>query len=240
MATVRTENGEYRKILIEVQKSLGTVDVHRFRKYLGAQYSKRNTVIINNNNVEMTLPITTIYILGNKLAEIKCSCLKVGRKYTDMLTNEAVSGRDDFIEKLTHDSYIIQAGRITDTRYVTRLEKLLSIFEQSYFVEEGSEAIKEYHYQPAAEDEEIMLITKTLHEMGVNPEERKLIEDEAEYIRSINDTYGVQIKEQAIALEESKKTIEEKEKALEEKDKENAELREKVAEMKRLRNKQAE
>jgi hypothetical protein len=244
MATVRTKKGEYRKILIEVQKSLGTVDVHRFRKYLGAQYSKRNTVIINNDNVEMTLPITTIYILGNKLAKIKCSCLKVGRKYTDMLTNKTVAGRDDFVEKLTHDSYIIQAGRIADNRYVTRLEKLLSIFEQSYFVEEGSEAIKEYRYQPAADDEEIMLITKTLHEMGVDPEERKRIEDEAEYIRSINDTFGAQIKEQAIALEEIKKTIEESKKTIEEgkkiiaeKDKENAELRKRLAEMERLRDK---
>jgi hypothetical protein len=234
MATVLTKEGEYRKILIEVQKSLGTIDVHRFRKYLGAQYSKRDTVIINNVNRELTLPITTIYILGSQLAEIKCSCLKVGRTYTDLLTDEAVAGRDDFIEKLTHDAYVIQVGRITDIRYTTRLEKLLSIFEQSYFVEAGSEVIKEYRYQPAPDDEEILLITKTLHEMGVNPEERRQIENEAEYIRTIDDTYGVQIREQAIALEESKK-------ALEAKDMENAKLREKIAEMERLlRNKQVE
>jgi hypothetical protein len=241
MATVRSKEGEYRKILIEVQKSLGTVDVHRFRKYLGEQYSKRDTIIIDNVNRDMTLPITTIYILGSKLAEIKCSCLKVGRTQTDMLTNKTVTGKDDFIEKLTHDSYIIQTGRITDNRYVTALEKLLTIFEQSYFVKEGSEVIKEYRYQPAPDDEEIMLITKTLHEMGVDPEERKQIENEAEYIRTIDDTYGFQIREQTIALEESRKALEEKDKTIEEKDKENAGLREKIAEMERLlRNKQGE
>ncbi|MDR0700038.1 MAG: hypothetical protein LBG28_12630 [Tannerella sp.] len=234
MATILTKEGEYRKVLIEVQKSLGTIDVHRFRKYLGEQYSKRETVIIDKVNRELTLPITTIYILGSKLAEIKCSCLKVGRTYTDMLTDKTVAVKDDFIEKLTHDSYVIQVGRITDIRYTTRLEKLISIFEQSYFVEAGSEAVKEYRYQPAPDDEEIILIAETLHEMGVDPEERRRIENEAEYIRTIDDTYGFQIREQAKALEESKK-------ALEEKEQENAKLREKIAEMEHLlRNKQVE
>ncbi|MDR0704650.1 MAG: hypothetical protein LBF88_06630 [Planctomycetaceae bacterium] len=232
MATIQTNEGEYRKVLIEVQKSLGAADVTRFRKYLGEQYSKKDIVIVdkspkknsgNNSDKKtegQTLPITTIYILGNKLAEIKCSCLKVGRTYTDMLTNETVNEKSDFVEKLTHDSYIIQAGRITDNRYVTSLEKLLSIFEQSYFVSDGSEALKEYRYQPLPDDEEIKLITETLHEMGVDPEERKLIENEAEYIRTIDDTYGYKIKELTEALEE--------------KDKENAELKEKLAELERL------
>jgi hypothetical protein len=219
MAIILTKEGAYRKVLIEVQKSLGAMDVHRFRKYLGEQYLKRDTVIIDKVNREHTLPITTIYILGSKLAEIKCSCLKVGRTYTDMLTDEIVTGKSDFIEKLTHDSYIIQVGRITDNRYVTSLEKLLSIFEQSYFVENGSEAVKEYRHQPSPEDEGIELITKTLHEMGVDPEERKRIENEAEFIRTIHDTYGVQISEQAEIIEEQAKALEEQVKALEEKDK---------------------
>ncbi|MDR0385538.1 MAG: hypothetical protein LBH60_05635, partial [Prevotellaceae bacterium] len=44
MATVMTGDGEYRKILIEIQKSLGVIDIHRFRKYLGEQYAKRDAV----------------------------------------------------------------------------------------------------------------------------------------------------------------------------------------------------
>ncbi|MDR2026051.1 MAG: hypothetical protein LBQ01_00645, partial [Prevotellaceae bacterium] len=175
MATVITGEDEYRKILIEVQKSLGTIDISRFRKYLGEQYSKENIVFIDKGNRKMTLPITTIYILGSKLTEIKCSCLKVGRTYTDMITNETVTGKDDFVEKLTHDSYIIQAGRIADNRYSTALEKLISIFEQSYFVDTDSEVLKEYRYQPSPGDEEIRLITDTLYEMGADHEERKRI-----------------------------------------------------------------
>jgi hypothetical protein len=92
-----------------------------------------------------------------------------------MLTDETVFDKDDFVEHLTHDSYIIQTSRIKDNRYTTALEKLISIFEQSYFIKVDSEVVKEYRYHPSPEDEEMMLITQILHEMGVDPEERREI-----------------------------------------------------------------
>jgi hypothetical protein len=75
--------------------------------------------------------------------------------------------------------------------------------------------LKEYRYQPGLE--EIKIITGILHEMGVDPEERKRIEDEAEFIRTIDDTYGAQLKEQAKSLEEKDKIIEEDKESLEKK-----------------------
>ncbi|MDR1341486.1 MAG: hypothetical protein LBK58_15760, partial [Prevotellaceae bacterium] len=239
MATVRNGDGRYGKILIEVQKSLGVVDVERFRQYLGQQYSKKDSVVVNDGVNELVLPITAIYILGTRLANIKCSCLKVERRYRDVIDNKPVSERDDFIEKLTHDSYFIQVGRIKNNRYSTHLEKLLSIFEQSNFVADNSEVLKEYRYNPDVE--EIKIITGILHEMGSDPEERKRIENEAEFIRTIDATYGDQIREQAKTIEEQNKSLEEKTKSLEEQAKtidvqakENAELKEKLAEMERL------
>jgi hypothetical protein len=237
MATVRNGDGRYGKILIEVQKSLGVVDVERFRQYLGQQYSKKDSVVVNDGVNELVLPITAIYILGTRLANIKCSCLKVERRYKDVIDNETVSERNDFIEKLTHDSYFIQVGRIKNNRYSTHLEKLLSIFEQSNFVADNSEVLKEYRYKPDLE--EIKIITGILREMGADPEERKRIENEAEFIRTIDATYGDQIREQAKTIEEQNKIIEgdkksleaqakslEKQaKSLEEKDREIAELK---------------
>jgi hypothetical protein len=223
MATVRGEDGNYGKILIEVQKSLGVTDLNRFRQYLGKQYSKRDSVIVNNGNQELVLPITAIYILGSRLANVECSCLKVERTYKDVIDKKTLSEKDDFIEKLTHDSYFIQVGRIENNRYSTHLEKLLSIFEQTYFVDDDSEVLKEYRYKP--DIEEIKIITDILYEMGANPDERKRIEDEAEFIRTIDDTYGAQIKERDKIIEEKDKTIKEKDKSLEEKDREIAELK---------------
>jgi hypothetical protein len=205
IATVPTESGEYQKILVEIRKSLETLNIYQFRKYLGEQYIETNTVIVDNVNKGLEFPVTTIYMIGHKLTEIKCSC----RTYTDTLTNETVAEKDDFVEKLTHDFSVIHAGKITDDRPVTRLEKLLSIFEQRYFFESSSEAVKVYRYQPAADDEEIMLITKTLHETGVDPEEWEHIRNEAEYIRTIDDTYGSKIREQLAIIEEKDRKLEE-------------------------------
>jgi hypothetical protein len=213
MASIQIENGEYRKILIEIRKSVGGVDSSCFRQYIGKQFPINETVFIDRNE-EQTLPVTTIFIIrGTKLAEIKCSCLKVGRTYTDIIDNESLSERLDFVEKLTPDS--------------TRLNKLIGIFEQphsdpdglkAYFGIYDSGAAKIYRYQTG--DEEIKFITDVLNRMGLDLEERKRIEDEVEFIRTIDDTYGE-------ANRERNKIIEEKDKAIKEKDK-------KIAELKRL------
>ncbi|MDR1887317.1 MAG: hypothetical protein LBQ70_05310 [Prevotellaceae bacterium] len=184
MATIQTKEGERKKLLIEVQKSWDEEDLMRFRNYLAEQYKKVDRV----NGVEIILPITTIYILGFKLAETECACVKVERNYRDMIKGKSHASRASFIEKLTHDSYVIQAGRITDERYSTKLDKLLSLFEQDHFVVENSEIIKQYPYRP--DDDDIQLITSILHEMVADPKERKEIEKEEEALRTIDCLFG--------------------------------------------------
>jgi hypothetical protein len=231
IATIRDSEGNPRKILIELQKSWDTLDVIRFRKYLGEQYTRVDYI----DGKETRLPITTIYILGNNLAGINCPCVKVGRTYTDMLTKTTIEARSEFIENLTHDSYVIQAGRITDVRYTTNLDKILSIFEQRHFILHGSDVMKRYLYQP--DDENMTLITDVLHEMGVDPETRKEIEDEKEALRVYNlqhDDLVKRIAEKEKEIEETKKRIEEKAKENTELKGENTALRERLAEMERL------
>ena len=124
IATIKTESREHKKVLIEIQKAKNQVDLMRFRNYLGEQYKKEDNV----NNEKQILPITTIYILGFTLPEIETSCLKVERNYKDQINKSMLTTKSDFVENLTHDSFIVQVERITD-RYQTRLDKLLSIFE---------------------------------------------------------------------------------------------------------------
>ncbi|MDR1380400.1 MAG: Rpn family recombination-promoting nuclease/putative transposase [Tannerella sp.] len=219
MATVLTEDGERKKILIEVQKSWNQDDLMRFRKYLGEQYGKTDTM----SNGEITLPITTIYILGFNLAGIESPCVKVGRMYTDMRNRETIHAKSRFIELLTHDSYVIQAGRIADLRYTTNLDKLLSIFEQAYFIRKDSGVIKEYRYQP--DDEEMELITSVLYEMAADGEERKQLENEEEAMRILEAVYFRKIREHESVIEEQARALEEKARALEEKDRQIAELK---------------
>jgi hypothetical protein len=238
MATVLDSEGVRRKILIELQKSWDTVDVIRFRQYLGEQYVRVDKI----EGKEIVLPMTTIYILGNNLSEIKSPCVKVGRTYTDMLNKETIEAKSEFIEALTHNSYVIQAGRITDVRYTTNLDKLLSIFEQKHFITDGSGVRKEYPYQP--DDDTMRLITDLLYEMGADPKERKEIENEEEALRVYNLQHEIlmrKLEENEKTIEEQEKTIEEKEKTIEEKERTIEENKKRIAELERfLRDKQVE
>jgi len=218
MAVVRTDEGEAKKILIEVQKAKEETDLMRFRSYLAEQY-KRQEVI---EGEDVTLPITTIYVLGFKLVGVETACLHVARQYRDMINHSMLESKNDFIECLTHDSYVVQAQRING-KYQTRLDKLLSVFEQRNFIGQ-SETIKEYTYK--VDDEYVKEITAILHHAGTDPEIRAKLEKEREAQRTLDELAASkqkalkkQLKEIEEELKEKNKAIEEKDKAMEEKDK---------------------
>ena len=209
IATIKTETGEHRKVLIEIQKARNQIDLMRFRNYLAEQYKKEEIV----NNEKVVLPITTIYILGFKLPEIETPCIKVERNYNDLVSNKIIDKKSDFVEKLTHDCFIVQVDRITNS-YSTKLEKLLSLFEQHHFIDD-KKITKEFRHELDSED--IKLTTDILHFSGTNPEERKKIETEQEAWRTVNAMFEDKEKEfqkiiQTLLLEneELKRKLDEK------------------------------
>jgi hypothetical protein len=206
IATIKTETGEYKKILIEIQKAKNQIDLMRFRRYLGEQYKKEDKV----KNENLALPITTIYILGFTLPEINSACIKVERNYKDLINKKIIDKKSDFVEKLTHDAFIVQVDRITD-RYQTSLDKLLSVFEQNNFVDEHKLAKQFTH---SADSEDIKILTDILHHSGTNPEERKQIEIEQEAWRSVNAMFEENNKELLKKLSDSEKELKEKNKVL--------------------------
>lgn len=218
VALIKTDSGETKKVLIEIQKAKNHIDLMRFRNYLAEQYKKEEDV----DGDKQALPITTIYILGFLLPELPSACLHVERRYIDMVEGVEMEGRSEFTEKLTHDSYIVQVRRITD-RYQSRLDKLLSLFEQSNFLEEG-EVLKEYKHE--ADNEDIQLMANILHHSGTDSETRKLIDAEQEAWRSVEalmykerKSYKKKVEELKGELDEKDKALDEKDKALDEKDK---------------------
>ena len=229
IATIKTETGELKKVLIEIQKAKNQIDLMRFRNYLGEQYKKEDSI----NEEKVILPITTIYILGFKLPEIPTACLKVERNYKDLVNKTSIETKSDFVEKLTHDSFIVQVDRITDS-YKTRLDKLLSVFEQTNFVD-SNKIIKEFMHE--TDIEEVKIITDILHHSGTNPKERKQIEDEQEAWRTVNAMFEdkekellKELSEKDKALDENKKVIDENKKIIDEMAKELDELRRKLGE----------
>ena len=222
MAVVRTDEGEAKKILIEVQKAKEETDLMRFRSYLAEQY-KRQEVI---EGEDVTLPITTIYILGFKLAGVETACLHVARQYRDMINHSVLESKNDFIECLTHDSYVVQAQRING-KYQTRLDKLLSVFEQRNFIGQ-SETIKEYTYK--VDDEDVKEITAILHHAGTDPETRAKLEKEREAQRTLDELAAGKQKALKKQLAEKEEQLAKKDEQLVEKDEQLVEKDEQLVE----------
>ena len=210
IATIKTENGESKKVLIEIQKAKNQIDLMRFRNYLAEQYKKEEKI----GDQKIILPITTIYILGFKLPEIETPCIKVERNYKDLVNNKIIHKKSDFIEKLTHDCYVVQVDRITNN-YSTRLEKLLSLFEQQHFIDD-KKITKEFNHELDTDD--IKITTDILHHSGTNPEERKKIETEQEAWRTVNALFNDAKSELIAVINEKDNVINEKDNVINEKD----------------------
>jgi hypothetical protein len=131
--TIETPTGELKKTLIELQKLKQSFEVMRFRRYLGDNYAKEDDVISGDGTViKMPLPIVTIYILGFLLEKLKKAVVKINREYVDVLTNTVIPDvKEDFVELLTHDSYVIQV-RLLPPEAQTKLERILQIFNPKF------------------------------------------------------------------------------------------------------------
>lgn len=235
IATIRTETGEYKKILIEIQKARNPIDLMRFRNYLAEQYKKDDKI----DGKKVVLPITTIYVLGFDLYGIDSPCIRVERNYRDLINGTIIEKKSEFIESLTHDSFVVQVKRITG-RYQTTLDKLLSLFEQSHFIDDR-EITKDFMHQ--IDNEEVKLTADILHLAGTHPEERKKLEVEQEGWRTLDalsggaltrsenllkhldaqkiamETQQKEIETQQRMMQNQQKAMEEQEKAINDKDK---------------------
>jgi uncharacterized coiled-coil protein SlyX len=132
-ATIETATGEIKKVLIELQKIKLALNVVRFRRYLGDNYSKLDSVILGDGTlIKMPLPIVTIYILGFPLEHLKYAVVKINRQYKDVLTGAIIEDvKDEFVELLTHDSYFIQV-RLLPPETKSKLERILQVFNPKF------------------------------------------------------------------------------------------------------------
>ena len=125
-AKIKTTTG-YKNVIIEIQKAKFAADIMRFRRYLGEQYQKKeNSYIDEKDGKKKAMPILSIYFLGYALERIMSPLIKVQRYYYDAITGEEIQEKDDFIESLTHDSFVIQIPYLRE-KYKSDVEKLLSI-----------------------------------------------------------------------------------------------------------------
>ncbi len=167
LAHIRQKEGGYKKVLVEMQKTNRQYDIHRFRRYVGDQYKKETEMVADNHRVERKpVPIIAVFFLGFYLSKTLPPVIKVNREYTDLLYGTEIREKNDFIECLSHDSYVIQVPGLK-SQVKNRLEYIFSVFKQENFVT-TEQYVKGYHHE--TEDPLMVKILCRLQKATADPE----------------------------------------------------------------------
>jgi len=236
-AIIKNKSGELHKVLIELQKAKKAFDVMRFRRYLGDNYRKEDDVINDKGESEKRpLPIISIYFLGFPLDNIHAGVVKINREYRDVVTQEILEIKEDFVELLTHDSYLIQARKLP-RQARTKLERILQVFSPIY------QTTNDQHQLDFQGDTNDPLIKKMLDRLGraIASEEIRDnmdLEDELDRIFDREMKKLAAEKDEIIAekdqlLIEEKKRAEDEKKRAEEEIQKNLELQRQIEELKK-------
>ena len=206
-ARVRENDGSTQLILIELQKTWLDTETLRFRRYLAAQYNAEENIQKQGENQGYALPMVAVYLLGHRVGDIDKPVVYVGHKALDYDGKEVENGANDpFISSLIHDSIIVQIpllhGKINN-----RLDKVLSVFDQSQRTEESQQIInlEENLYK---DDPEMMQIIHRLSLATMSAEVRQEMNDEDEFFAVIEARDTQVMKQKKIISEQQDKITE--------------------------------
>jgi len=232
-AVIKKPNGEMSKVLIELQKAKKAFNAMRFRRYLGDNYRKEDEVFNERGLPEKRpLPIVTIYFLGFSLNSIPSGVVKINREYIDVVTQEKLDIKKEFVELLTRDSYLIQVQKLGHATK-SRIERVLQIFSPIY------QSPKDRHQLDFQGDTNDPLVRRMAERLGraIASEEirdKMDVEDELEraFDREMSKKDEIIAEQEGIILEKDKLLIEEKQRAEAEIQK-NLELQKQIEELKK-------
>ena len=210
-ATVREREGNVTKdriVLIELQKTWLNTETLRFRQYLGAQYSNKGNIRANDTG-GFAYPMVAVYLLGHKVGNIKEPIVYVNHDVYDYNGNVVESGSTEpFVESLTHNSIIVQIP-LLHGNVNNRLEKVLSVFDQTN-VEGDTQQVLKIEEDNYAGDNEMLYVLHKLTAAAANSEMRQDMNVEDEYYKAIED--------RDTALMQREKMLKEKDEQLSQKD----------------------
>jgi hypothetical protein len=200
-AIISMSDGAQKTVLIELQKAKKSHDIIRFRRYLGENYSKEEVRMNEDGQPEgFAIEIVTIYILGYKLIGVEVPVLKVSRNFTDAITQEIVIANNDFITKLTHESFTIQIPRLRHDQR-NKLEEVLEIFSQDNI----SDDLHNIVFKQETKNPLVKKIVKRLSKAASDENIQRTMDAEDMIERLINREAKEQLKEQAAQYEEKLK-----------------------------------
>jgi hypothetical protein len=220
-AIIKLEDGQIKKVLIELQKTKRNTNAIRFRRYLADNYQKEDIFVENGREKKRPLEIITIYLLGFQLNKIPTAILHSKPSFRDVInnTNAEYAHQEEFVKLLTHESYFIQIPKLVEPTK-TRIERILSVFNQSL----KSSDERSLNYELADDDPLLQKMVNRLTRAiaDENMRRRMNFEDEMESdIADYQDTIeekDEEIKQNKEEIERNRKRIEELEQKLAEKE----------------------
>jgi predicted transposase/invertase (TIGR01784 family) len=168
--------GERKKVLIELQKSKSHLDIGRFRRYLGTNYSDSDRLEGTNN----ILPIIAIYLFGFNMEGVEPAVTRFHPRGEDILEgcSPIEPGRDEMLELLTHTSYFVQLPKLP-TRHKSRVGRVLSVFSQSWILDSDQKQLS--LPEELKEDPELRPLVERLERALLDKETRRKITEEEAY-----------------------------------------------------------
>ena len=128
-ATVRTEDGERKAILVAIRKACSALDVARRRRRLGPGGAHPDDIHLERAGRGWKLPVVTIYFLAEGLDGTDVPVLRLDRLGLDVATGETGRATDPLVEALGHEAIVVQVNRLRGRRR-TELEGVLAIFDR--------------------------------------------------------------------------------------------------------------
>ena len=209
-ATIRQEDGSEKLILIELQKTWLDTETLRFRQYLGVHYSNPKNMAGDGR----AIPMVAVYLLGHKVGDVEEPVLYVNHQSYDYNGKVVTKGMPDpFVESLTHNSIIVQIPRLHG-KINNRLDRVLSIFDQTYRDKEDNRLLK-IDEAPYEDDADMQRILYRLTMAAADADMRHRMNVEDEYFGAIEkrDTdillRDKKIAEQKVQLSEQKAQLSE-------------------------------
>ncbi|MCS7027936.1 MAG: hypothetical protein NZ519_04155 [Bacteroidia bacterium] len=224
IAEIVDEHKKKTKVLIEIQKSNRSyhADLLRFRGYLAQQYQSDD------------LPIITIYILGFELKDLPFAAVRAHPVCQDLFGEKNVNASSEFLEKLTHQTYVIQVPRLRPV-LGTRLGELLDLFNQEYRLSDVKPGNRTLNLPYVPKDKDISLIVKRLERANADEQLREKLNDEEFAEMAYEEMFG-KLDKKVLRLE---KRLKKREKELEQ-EKQRAEQEKQRAEQEKQRAEQLE
>ena len=198
-ATVVDEDGKSRLMLIELQKTWLPTETLRFRRYLALQYNNEENMVKEEPHCRYAVPMVAIYLLGHRVGNINAPIVYVNHKAYDYDENELTEGLPDpFVDSLQHDSIIVQIP-LLHGMVNNRLEKVLSIFDQSNTAD--NKKVIRIDDDQFEGDNDMEYMIRRLQSAAADPDMR--------YQMNVEDEFFTELEGRDTALMESKRKLEE-------------------------------